>query len=120
MPVKFGARFSRKLLTPSRWSSVWNSSARLVLTQRPSSFQSGSTAWRSPRLIACTASGGLAAIRSASAIAVGSKLVVGDDPADETDPFGLGGIDDVAGEHQLGGALAADERGEPPDARRRR
>ena len=48
--------------TPSRWSSVWNSSPSDDDTHAPSSSQSGSRARRRPALSRCTASGGLAAI----------------------------------------------------------
>ena len=64
-PWYTGGRFSRKDATPSRWSSVRNSSARLADTHAPSSRQSGSRARRRPAFSRCTASGGLAAMRRA-------------------------------------------------------
>src|SRR5690242_18243 len=72
-PVYEGARRSRNAATPSRWSSVRNSSCRDEDTQRPSSVQSGSSARRSPSLSLRTASGGLAAMRAASSCAAGTS-----------------------------------------------
>ena len=42
---------------------------------------------------------------------LGGQLLGRDDPVDQADALGLGGVDQVAGQQQLAGLLLADEHG---------
>ena len=66
-------------------------------------------------MIFCTASGGRAAIFSASSTAVGSSSSCGTTRLTSPMLVGASGVDHVAGEQQLGGDLPPDELGEPAD-----
>ena len=76
-PVQVGERFSMKARIPSRWSSVAKSSKKAARSARRPAVSDRSAAASTERLAARTASGGIAAIVSASSSAASTVSAAG-------------------------------------------
>ena len=112
VPRKTGGRFSTKAATPSTWSSVVKRSAVIsMLSASPSSVS---------RLTNCLpsriASGGWAAIRSATATASSSRSSCGTTFWTSPISSALAGVDHVRGEREPARPVAADHGRAADDA----